>query len=1078
MKHIVWKKELNNWISGGIEAGNTFLNVDPDTMFPVLMRALQGCPESVIIIVPRLSIAEFISSNLSSWGDICNRNLSPVLIPETEEGERFMPENEFQRMKALYLAASGKNGNIFIASAISFTSPVPELDSIDKNTIKLTKGMNISLKDLTKKLVDMDYDDEIEVNTPGEFARRGGIIDIFSPGSANPARIELWGDEISSIRTFSVETQLSLENVKEYTVIMRNSFVSGKTSSSLMSYFKGRKPRLIVVNPGECITHLQRFGKDSSMETFNASLEKLSADTVRLLDPADSSSEETGVDCDCVSPVLEIKKTVSGETEGAYSSLIRKLTAGQLSSWLAEGYRVALLGSGESSHERIISWCNENGIKKDSVEIDISEITSGFVLPSAKLAVLTEHEMFLMHHQRFANFAPMKKLKESLKSRGMPTIADIEEGDYVVHNEYGIGIFKELKTVTEKGVSQEMLKIEFADNVTVYVPLWHADMVSRYTGAGKNMPVLSKIGSKKWSKSKIEAVRSVRGLAIDMIRIQAMRSHNPGFSFPKDDPDQHSFEELFRFPETPDQRKSTDEIKKDMCSHVPMDRLLCGDVGYGKTEVAMRAAFKAVNAGKQVAVLVPTTVLAQQHLYTFSERFSEFPFIIEMISRFRTHGEQREILQSLSEGKIDIIIGTHRLIQKDVAFKNLGLIIVDEEQRFGVEHKERLKHLRATVDILTMTATPIPRTLYMAMTGVRDLSTIMTPPGLRLPVQTIVCKYDEKHIREAISREIQRGGQVFYLHNRINSIENTCKKLKALVPSANFAIGHGRMPEHELEKVMMDFLDGKTDVLVSTTIIESGLDIPNANTIIMERADRFGLAELYQLRGRVGRWTRQAYAYLLLPPHTILEGTVRERISAIRRYTHLGAGFKLALRDLEIRGAGNILGAEQSGHINKIGFDLYCTFLKSAVAELKGKPEKFIPQTDIFIDFIDFAHETEGRRVSAALPPEYIPSDKLRIDAYRQLCRTAGSEELDQKASELEDRYGKIPVTARNLIKVYKIRLSLAESGYKFLNVKNNVVTLGPDLKKQKGESTYFLKEKEPGKKIDELYKLIKGLVE
>jgi len=1075
MKHIYWKKEFNKWISSASPPEKTFLNVDPDAFHPVLMRVLNSAQEPVIIIVPRLSVAESLSSSLSVWAELSGKSIDPILVPETEEGDRFMPENEFQRMKALYMAASGQ-GRIFIASAISFTYPVPALDSLGENTIRLSQGLTFPLKSLLKRLVDMDYDDEIEVNVPGEFARRGGIIDVFSPGCGNPARIEYWGDEISSIRTFSTETQLSLETVKEYTIIPRNSFVQEQNSAFLISYFNGKSPSIAVLNPGECMTHLLRFGKPSSIEHFTETMEKHAGSTYRLLDSTDSSSEK-GADCDCMSPVLEIRKTVSGETESTYGNLMRKLTAGQISSWLAAGYRVALLGTGESGHERIISWCKESGIPGDSIEIDISEIGSGFVLPSAKLAVLTEKELFLMPHQRFANFAPMRKLKESLKSKGIPTLADIEEGDHVVHTGYGIGLFKGLRTVTEKGVSQEMLQIEFADNVTVSVPLWHADMVSRYTGSGKGMPVLSKIGGRKWTKSKLDAVKSVRGLAIDMIRIQAMRTHNPGFSFPKDDPDQHTFEGLFRFPETPDQRKSTDEIKKDMCSPVPMDRLLCGDVGYGKTEVAMRAAFKAVNAGKQVAVLVPTTVLAQQHFYTFSERFSEFPFNMEMISRFRTHGEQKQILQKLAEGKLDIIIGTHRLIQKDIAFKNLGLIIVDEEQRFGVEHKERLKQMRATVDILTMTATPIPRTLYMAMTGIRDLSTIMTPPGLRMPVQTIVCKYDDKHVREAISREIQRGGQVFYLHNRIGSIENTCKKLKALVPSANFAIGHGRMPEHELEKVMMDFLDGRTDVLVSTTIIESGLDIPNANTIIIERADRFGLAELYQLRGRVGRWTRQAYAYLLIPPHTALDGTVRERISAIRRYTQLGAGFKLALRDLEIRGAGNILGAEQSGHINRIGFDLYCAFLRSAVAELSGKKEKFIPQTDIFIDFIDFTHESGGAgRLSAALPPDYIPSDKLRIDAYRQLSRTASHEELDQKISGLEDRYGKLPVCARNMIKVYRIRLSLAESGYKFLNVKGNVVTIGPDQKTQKSETAYFLNERNPEKKIEELSNLIKGL--
>jgi transcription-repair coupling factor (superfamily II helicase) len=1077
IKDFRWKGIFNSWVSENIPGNRIFLNVDTETIFPVILRSIMNTGRPTIIITPSLAIAENISAGLPLWGELSGKTISPVLIPETEEGSRFIPENEFQRMKALYLAASGQ-ADYFVTSATSFTSSVPPADSFLGSTLKIRTGENISLKLLLENLVKMDYDDEIEVNVPGEFSRRGGIIDIFSPGSESPARIEFWGDEITSIRLFSAETQLSLRSVPEYTVIPRNAFVFEKTGFNMSDYFKGRNPTFIIVHPEECLSHIERFGSETSTSIWEETVG--GADKpgiVRLLDAVESSKSTEGIDCGCIPPNLEIRKTVSGETDAAYSNIMRKLTVGQVESWLGGGFEVVLLGTGAHTTERILSWCSENGINPGNVEIDSSFISAGFVLNDRKLAVLTEKELFFIPHARTPSYTYAKKIKESLRSNEIANFADMEEGDHVVHMGYGIGIFRGIKTIDEKGISQEMFQIEFADNVFVYVPLWHADMVSRYTGSKKMVPVLSKVGGRKWAKAKLDAVRSVRGLAVGMLRIQAMRSHNPGFPFPEDGQEQQTFEELFRFPETPDQRKATDEIKKDMCSPVPMDRLLCGDVGYGKTEVAIRAAFKAVMAGKQVAILVPTTVLAQQHLYTFSERFAEYPIIIRMLSRFKTHGEQKTILQELSEGKVDIIIGTHRIIQRDVTFPDLGLIVVDEEQRFGVEHKEKLKHLRATVDILTMTATPIPRTLYMSMTGIRDLSTIMTPPGLRMPVQTIVCKYDENNIREALTREIQRGGQVFYLHNRIDTIAQTCKKLKTLVPGANFAIAHGRMPEHELEEVMTGFLDGKTDVLVCTTIIESGLDIPNANTIIIERADRFGLAELYQLRGRVGRWTRQAYAYLLLPPHSILSGNVRERISAIRRYTQLGAGFRLALRDLEIRGAGNILGSEQSGHINKIGFELYCTFLKAAVAELKGNPEKVVPQTEIFIDFLDFAHASVKGRIAAALPPDYIPFEKLRVDVYRSLSRASDCEELENITNELVDRYGKIPTIAQNLIRVYKIRLSLAKSGYKFLTVKNNEVTIGPDIKANKPEARYCLKENNPGKKFDELYKLLTSLL-
>ena len=527
-----------------------------------------------------------------------------------------------------------------------------------------------------------------------------------------------------------------------------------------------------------------------------------------------------------------------------------------------------------------------------------------------------------------------------------------------------------------------------------------------------------------------------------MLRLQAMRQSAPGIRFPADTAETRAFLRAFPFPDTPDQQRSTREISSDMQSDRPMDRLLCGDVGYGKTEIAMRAVFKAVSAGFQAAVLAPTTVLAQQHYHSFRERFAEYPFTIEVLSRFRSAAEQARIIQQLETGGVDIVIGTHRLCNPEIKFRNLGLVVIDEEQRFGVKHKERLRRFRAEVDVLTMSATPIPRTLYLAMAGARDLSTLMTPPKLRLPVKTIIAPEEKNQIAAAIKAELARGGQIYYLHNRVRTIEEKAEELRELVPEAKFAVAHGQMAEGELEMVMTAFLERKIDCLICSTIIESGLDVPNANTIIIERADRFGLAELYQLRGRVGRWTRQAYAYLLLPKSDLVGSDARKRLAAIRRCSNLGAGFQLALRDLEIRGSGNLLGAEQSGHLNSIGFDLYCQLLKQEVGKLRGARAEFLPEVEMTIDFISFTLNAPEGFLAAALPPEYISETRLRLDAYRKLGALDSEPALDDFAVELRDRYGKLPSQATNLIEAVRLRILAARAGYENFSVIDGRVTL------------------------------------
>jgi transcription-repair coupling factor (superfamily II helicase) len=583
----------------------------------------------------------------------------------------------------------------------------------------------------------------------------------------------------------------------------------------------------------------------------------------------------------------------------------------------------------------------------------------------------------------------------------------------------------------------------------LYVPVTEAHLVGKYVGAGKAHPPLNTLGGTRWRKAREQAERAVRDVAAELLQIQAVRESQPGHAFKPDAPWQREFESAFLFEETPDQWRAIQETKSDMEKPKPMDRLICGDVGFGKTEVAIRAAFKAVMDGKQVAVLVPTTVLAQQHFNTFRERLADYPIRIELLSRFRTRRQQQRVVKDLAHGGVDMVIGTHRLIQNDILFKDLGLVVIDEEQRFGVLHKEKFKRLRTQVDVLTLSATPIPRTLYLALTGARDMSTIQTPPHDRLPVETIVTQFDERVIRDAIQRELNRGGQVFFLHNRVMTIQAMADRLKRLLPHARLVIGHGQMDADELEAVMTQFVNGKADVLLSTTIIESGLDIPNANTIIIDRADRFGLSDLYQLRGRVGRYKHQAYAYLLLPRHVSLLTDVRKRISAIRQYSTLGSGFKIAMRDLEIRGAGNLLGSEQSGHITAIGFELYCQLLKQSVSALKGEKVKPRVEVSVKLDFLDTENVkreevNHASRIThhASLPHTYVTEPQHRIEIYRKLAQAADKSALESLQTEMRDRFGPLPPPAELLLLVAELKILASEKSVTMIEVKADKLML------------------------------------
>ncbi|HXR48473.1 MAG TPA: transcription-repair coupling factor [Candidatus Limnocylindrales bacterium] len=773
----------------------------------------------------------------------------------------------------------------------------------------------------------------------------------------------------------------------------------------------------------------------------------------------------------------------------------------QLHRWLRQGYAVHVFCNNDGEQQRLEEVWNEpsprstvpsqqsdtRGQPRTTVDgglwTHIGSLSRGFLCDQAGLVVVTDAEIF----GRYKIQRPRRlKSPHALATRSALDIdfTELEEGDLVVHLQYGIGKFLGLKNLPitarpsalsperlpgrvaadvnrplEEESGQECLVIGYApanpgdEPPKLYVPVTEAHLVGKYVGAGKAHPPLNTLGGTRWRKAKEQAERAVRDVAAELLQIQAARETQPGHACKPDAPWQREFESAFIFEETPDQWRAIQETKSDMEKPKPMDRLICGDVGFGKTEVAIRAAFKAVMDGKQVAVLVPTTVLAQQHFNVFRERMADYPVRIELLSRFRTRRQQQRVVKDLANGGVDIVIGTHRLIQSDITFKDLGLVVIDEEQRFGVLHKEKFKRLRTLVDVLTLSATPIPRTLYLALTGARDMSTIQTPPHDRLPVETIVTQFDERIIRDAIQRELNRGGQVFFLHNRVMTIRTMADRLKRLLPRARIVVGHGQMDADELEEVMTKFVNGEADVLLSTTIIESGLDIPNANTIIIDRADRFGLSDLYQLRGRVGRYKHQAYAYLLLPRHVSLLTDVRKRISAIRQYSTLGSGFKIAMRDLEIRGAGNLLGAEQSGHITAVGFELYCQLLKQSVSALKGEKVKPRMEVSVKLDFLDQSmvrsqqsaatdYELLTNDSYASLPHNYVTESQHRIEIYRKLAQATDKPALEALPKELRDRFGPLPPPVELLLLVAELKILAGEKSVTAVEVKDNKLML------------------------------------
>src|SRR6266478_1642915 len=998
----------------------------------------QGADSTIWVLCPSVHSQELLYESLLNWQP------DALFLPEAELAavENVLPDPEIaaERLALLMEIERGTSPRIIVATRASLDQPAPKRGTLQSVVTQLRRGANAKMEQLIDRLVGSGYERVAQVTTRGQFAVRGGILDLYSWQAALPFRLEFFGDQIESLREFDIDSQTSVRDVASIEILLDQG--TADQSGFIRDYVE-RDHLVIDIEPG----------MDGGAPATRGPQE-LAPSHIQISEGWIETGPEdfSGAFQDC-----EIGEFAAGDLVLAEAK--RAQFVDRLREWRADNARIVIYFQTEGEIERFreIMAGAIGGV--DFVE---GTLARGFCFPAGNLVVLSAAELF----GRFA-VHPRRHLRRAERHRVQIDFSELNEGDLVVHLEHGIGRFLGLlKLPVAEGrapassaslelrppekarfIETEVLALDFADEAKLYVSLEQAYLVSRYVGAGKKSPPLSSLGDGKWARAKIKAAASIFDYAGKMLAIQAERQMHHGHAFAPDTKWQAEFEHSFPFRETPDQMKAIIDTKIDMERPRPTDRLICGDVGFGKTEVAVRAAFKAVMEGKQVAVLAPTTVLAQQHFEVFRQRMREYPVRIEMLSRFRSHSEQKKVLQLLREGGVDIIIGTHRLISGDVVFKDLGLVVIDEEQRFGVLHKEKFKELFKLIDVLTLSATPIPRTLYLSLVGVKDMSTIETPPLNRLPVKTIVCGYDERIIRDAINRELERQGQVYFLHNRVQTIERVRERIVDLVPQARVEIGHGQMDSDELEEVMARFVAGKIDVLVCTTIIESGLDIPNANTIVIDRADRFGLADLYQLRGRVGRAEHKAYAYLLLPREMMTIGAARKRINAIKQYSSLGAGFRIAMRDLEIRGAGSILGTAQSGHIMAIGFDLYCQLLKQAVAQLKGR--KFQPrlEVDLRIDFVatneaEFAQLGPERRIPAFVPANYVSDTGLRIKAYREIAEISTRDQFDRVQREWRDRFGKFPEAVDNLFLLAEIKLAAAKAGISRVEVRERKLML------------------------------------
>jgi transcription-repair coupling factor (superfamily II helicase) len=1007
-----------------------------------------------------------------------------------------------RRMQALIALVERERTPIVVCSARALTQLVIPPQELTTCLFTLQPGQEVDLTLMLEHLYNLGYEPVTEVEEPGQFSHRGGIVDLFPLTLPRPVRIEFFGDEIESLRTFDQTTQRSLNPIHSCTIGPAREALPMRGAEAVKELLP-LESKLLHHDAAERWKHdLEELRKSRSFDDIAFYLPYLH-DQATVLDylprhgllildnPASIQKQITELEAHAD----ELKERLERERENPahlrdayirwqqqeiYIQQRRQLRLADLLSTAGSDFGGGQHSSTEhiippfsstnsyggrlrtfvldcrkalDSRERIVivtsqarrmaEVLSDESILQEAT-IHVSPGTNINQLPEAGTLTLIQGQMLegwesrslALHIYTDTEIFGWSK-RRSLQRRKPITpasfLTELKVGDYVVHQEHGIGRFEGLVKMNMTGVEREYLLIHYAGTDKLYIPTDQLDRVTRYIGMGDSVPALSKLGTTEWTRAKARVKENVQDIARDLLRLYSAREAAKGHAYPPDSeqPWLQELEDAFPYEETPDQARAIEEVKGDMEKSKPMDRLVCGDVGYGKTEVALRAAFKTVLDHRQVAILVPTTVLALQHYNTFRERLNAYPVRVELLSRFRSEKEQKQILEDLALGKVDIVIGTHRLLQKDVVFLNLGLLIIDEEQRFGVVHKERLKQMRAEIDVLTMTATPIPRTLHMSLVNLRDMSVIETPPQERLPIRTTIREYDDHLVREAILREIDRGGQVFFVHNRVQGIQIIAQKLQRLLPEARIAVGHGQMNEEQLEKVMVGFANGQHDILVSTTIIENGLDIPNANTIIVNNAAYFGLSQLYQLRGRVGRGTHQAYAYFFYNKDARLTPIQEKRLRAIFEATELGAGFRIAMKDLEIRGAGNLLGAEQSGFMNSVGFDLYCKLLAETVQEMQGKPvEVGIPTTIVDLP------------LDAYLPDEFIGDRTLKVNFYQRLANLSQPEQVEVMAAELSDRFGILPPPVLNLLAMVRLKVEAAQLGYESITVKDNAFIL------------------------------------
>ncbi|TAE74505.1 MAG: transcription-repair coupling factor [Verrucomicrobia bacterium] len=988
---------------------------------------------------------ERLAAELELWG--IDASDLPEMPAELDGGQISDPEAAALRLQVLDTAAKGPRC-VILCGPDAFARPAPAPATLDGGRICVRQGSEADPIELAAKLSTHGYDRVTTVQGRGQFAVRGGILDVFPWQGGRPLRIEFFDTEVDSLREFDVDSQASIGKLDQAELLLSEP----ELDATLADYVKKDDIRIAFEQAPGDIQILSGIREQQGHSGSEIPQEE-NFSTACFGSPLGSF--------DAGDFVLEQSR--------------RQRFFDQLDEWRAHDWKIGMVFSNKGEEDRFIELAGQEAVA-DLIRLR-GELVQGFTIPSARLALLSSSELF----GRYRTPGSLRKRQQTVRHlTTRASLDDIAEADLVVHSEYGIGRFRGIAP----GENSDEITIEYKDGALLAVPIDQSHLVAKYVGIGGKTPDLDKLGGTSWKNLRKSAEKSILDYAAQLLRVQAERQAEAGIPHPPDSRWMWEFENSFHFTETPDQRRAIEQAKRDMEGTRPMDRLVCGDVGFGKTEVAIRAAFKAATGGMQVAILVPTTVLAEQHWRTFRERMSDYPIRIELLNRFRTPAEIRDTIAGLADGSVDIVIGTHRLISGDVSFKNLGLAVVDEEQRFGVKHKEKFKEMFRRIDVLTLSATPIPRTLYMALMGARDMSTIDTPPPNRVPVHTSVCPYDERVIRDAIRREMKRGGQVFFLHNRVKSIELMRQKIAELVPEARILVGHGQMDKDELEVVMRRFVHGEADVLLATTIIETGIDIPNANTILIDRADRFGLADLYQLRGRVGRAGEKAYAILLLPRDMVTAGDARKRIHAIKQYTALGSGFKIAMRDLEIRGAGNLLGTKQSGHIAAIGFDLYCQLLRQSVDRLQGKTPKTRVEASFRSDFVAFS-ETEFTRGSGDGPllPAYLPNSwlsetQLRVSAYRELAESMVEKDLDQLETRWRDRFGRIPEPVANLITVGRIRLVAANKGVSSVELKGQRLMLhrGGDYIMLEGRRFPRLTSITPADKLREALEMLRAL--